>query len=57
MSANSQGPTESDLKPVGSVTSGSTAIPTLNLPDSKKTSAYEGKNSIETDVAAGSTDG
>lgn len=47
MSSSTQGPTENELKPLESVTSGSAAITTLNLPDSEKTTGDEEKNSTE----------
>lgn len=56
-SSSTQGPTENHLKPVESVTSGSVAIPTLNLPDSEKTTGDEEKNSTEIVVTESSTEG
>lgn len=51
MASCSQGATENDWKPVESVTPGSAAVTTLNLPGDEE------KNSTETVATASSTEG
>lgn len=57
MASSSHGPTGNDLKPVESVTSGSAAVATLKLPDSKTTTGDEEKNSTDIVTTASSTEG
>lgn len=56
MTSSTEEPRENDLEPLESVTSGSAAITTINLPDTEETTSEE-QNSTERAVTASSTEG